>query len=135
MARALIKLTAPEREDRDIPIEFIGMRPGEKLYEELVADDETLERASPLEPVGRIRAHRERSTTHIAELIAELEAAAKAGDEARVAATIRELVPTFRLVPPVDPVTVAVVETAEETDAEERVLLEGLPELQPLEVG
>jgi FlaA1/EpsC-like NDP-sugar epimerase len=100
MARALIKLSGPDREGREIPIEFIGMRPGEKLYEELVDDDEMLERSSPLDPIGRIRAHSERSASEIAELIARLESAANAGDEVRITAILRQLVPTFRLVPP-----------------------------------
>ena len=50
LARDLIKLSGLEP-DVDIPIIFTGMRPGEKLYEELMTEEERLESATAHEKI------------------------------------------------------------------------------------
>ena len=45
LARKMIRLSGKEP-DRDIRIEVVGARPGEKLHEELWTEDDTLSRAA-----------------------------------------------------------------------------------------
>ena len=77
MARNLIRLSGfiPERE---IPIIYIGMRPGEKLSEELVASDETIE-PSRLEGIKRVRSTGDLSSASLGRSVADLERFAEKG--------------------------------------------------------
>ena len=53
MARNLIRLSGYEP-DVDIPIQYTGLRPGEKLYEELLMEEEGLkETANKLIHIGK----------------------------------------------------------------------------------
>lgn len=94
LARNLIRLAGfvPEVE---IPIQFVGLRPGEKLYEELADDASEVLEPSELPGINRVR-----SLTvvpaDLAERVARLEATAFAGDDAGVLEDIRGLVPSFR---------------------------------------
>ena len=94
MARNLIRLSGfiP---DEDIAIVFTGLRPGEKLFEELVGDDERAE-PSGVEKILRVRPGTPARLDQLSVQIAELERLAVDGD---VAGTLRQLgciVPAFQ---------------------------------------
>ena len=94
LARDLIRL-AGFVPDRDIPISFIGLRPGEKLFEELVGADERASRSRcdeimEVAPVGRV------DRNALASGIVGLEQRARQNDAAAVMDYLGTLVPTFR---------------------------------------
>jgi FlaA1/EpsC-like NDP-sugar epimerase len=94
MARNLIRLSGfiPERE---IPIIYIGMRPGEKLSEELVASDETIE-PSRLEGIKRVRSTRDLSSASLGRSVADLERFAEKGATGAVMQQLGAMVVMFR---------------------------------------
>jgi FlaA1/EpsC-like NDP-sugar epimerase len=93
LARDLIRLSGLVP-DRDIPIEITGLRPGEKLYEELL----TAEEGASVTRHERIYAARpalldmERLDGRVGDLIA----AAKSGDSAEVYRLLKALAPTYQ---------------------------------------
>jgi O-antigen biosynthesis protein WbqV len=93
MARRMIRL-AGKRPDADIRIEFTGLRPGEKLFEELFHAEEKASETA----IAGIKLARSRAAD-IAALRAELdrlESLAISGDEEALLAALRALVPEYR---------------------------------------
>ncbi len=96
LAHQMIRL-AGLRPDRDLKIEFIGLRPGEKLHEEL------FHRAEPLMPTRipaiRLAAPRTANYAMLARSIDELEENARARREERTLTLLERLVPEYRRSP------------------------------------
>jgi FlaA1/EpsC-like NDP-sugar epimerase len=88
MARDMIRLSGLVPEE-DIKIEFTGVRPGEKLYEQLVGNDEEIG-VGTAENILQVRRLRPPPVNFAAKLEA-LEAAANRGHSAAVLASMTEL--------------------------------------------
>jgi FlaA1/EpsC-like NDP-sugar epimerase len=92
LARHMITLSGLEPQE-DIEITFTGLRPGEKLHEELVAEDEEVART----PNDRIKVLRPNGGPYPPEgWIATLQGHVDAGDPVATIAFIRGLVPCYR---------------------------------------
>jgi FlaA1/EpsC-like NDP-sugar epimerase len=88
LAHNMIRLSGKEPE-RDIPIEFIGVRPGEKLHEDLWAEGEA---AVPTSHPKILRAAcRPVDPAWLEEELAELERLADAGETVEIVARLGEL--------------------------------------------
>lgn len=94
LARNLIRLAGLMPEE-DIAISFVGLRPGEKLYEELVGQEESVE-PSQLEKIRKVRSTHPWTLYTLEPQIAILEEAAARQETDRVVNLLRELVPTFK---------------------------------------
>jgi FlaA1/EpsC-like NDP-sugar epimerase len=93
LARALIRLVGLVPDD-DIAVAFIGLRPGEKLSEELIGEDEEAEACS-ISQILRVRVRHPSRVPNLATAIGELEARARQGTDRAVIAGLCGLVPTF----------------------------------------
>ena len=82
------------RLERDIKIEFIGLRPGEKLHEELFHPAEAL--VPTANPAIRLAAPRTADYAMLARAIDELEDNARSRRVERVLQLLERLVPEYR---------------------------------------
>lgn len=94
MARNMIRL-AGARPGIDVRIEFTGLRPGEKLTEELFDEGEVVEPSS-VPMIMRVRPNEVLDPGRVIRLARELEDAALAGDDLGVRALLRRLVATYK---------------------------------------
>ncbi len=90
LAESMIKLSGA----RDIEIIETGLRPGEKLYEELLVKTEVLDKTQ--NSLIFIERDTPPSDEEISEKISKLKAACETNDDDVVRATLREAVPTYR---------------------------------------
>jgi FlaA1/EpsC-like NDP-sugar epimerase len=78
---------------RDVEVRFTGIRPGEKLYEELALQEEGAERTRhPQIFIGRVRPQ---TWEEVSRQIEELGALADCADAGRIQAKFREIVPEY----------------------------------------
>ena len=93
LADKMIRLSGLEP-GQDIEIVYTGMRPGEKLYEELLASSEnTLPTHHPQILIGKVN---EGDTDQVRRSIAEMIEAAGRNDEASIRQHLKELIPEYR---------------------------------------
>ncbi len=93
MVRNLIRLSGFPAEE--IPITFIGIRPGEMLSEELVAGDESVELAG-VEQILRVRPRWISDPDVLEKGVEKLERLAVQGDAEAVIEQLCEMVPTYK---------------------------------------
>jgi FlaA1/EpsC-like NDP-sugar epimerase len=91
----LIRLSGfvPEEE---IPITFVGLRPGEKLCEELVGADETIA-PSGVAQIFQVQAEWLPDPEVLAQQLTALEELALQGEPRALLELLYEVIPTFRL--------------------------------------
>ena len=78
----------------EIPIEFVGLRPGEKLSEELVGDDETA-KPSGIQSVRHLEPVELPSREQLDRQVRDLEHAARRGESATVMELLKTIVPSY----------------------------------------
>lgn len=94
MARNLIRLSGYVP-DEEIRIEFVGLRPGEKLSEVLTSDDEVIE-PSGVDKIHRVGGQGTEPQADLPGAIAVLTRLARLGDAQGVVDQLRRIVPSFQ---------------------------------------
>jgi FlaA1/EpsC-like NDP-sugar epimerase len=94
MARNLIRL-AGFIPDKDIAVTYLGRRPGEKLVEELVAEDETLEYTS-VPKVFHVKQDTATVNMRLPDLLSRLEESAAGGNLTALMHILCEILPQYR---------------------------------------
>ncbi|MBX7074221.1 MAG: polysaccharide biosynthesis protein [Pirellulales bacterium] len=105
LARDLIRLSGL-KPDEDIEIAFTGLRPGEKLYEELYFDNE--EKLPTPHPKVFVAYHRPFTLDEVSQVFGELEQFVN-GESAAMVAKLREIMPEYQ--PPAHSAPAAAAET------------------------
>lgn len=93
MAKQLIRLHGLEPEE-DIPIEFIGLRPGEKMFEELLKAEEGIEKTDH-ELIHKAICRKDVDNEELEIITARLLDNVKKGEFKSIRRLIKQLVPTY----------------------------------------
>ncbi len=107
LARNLIRLSGQVPE-KNIPIQFIGLRPGEKLEEELVGECEQAVPSS-VDKILRIQSEKSIDPTFLTHILGKLEDGQVLSHPPSVIALLQQLVPAFHRPEILEPVTVSQV--------------------------
>ena len=93
LARNMIRLSGLEP-DKDVEIHFTGLRPGEKLFEELITSGETMKPTQH----ARIRVFQgqAQSSSEVRRFLDQLEESIRNRDEREVLSQLRKLIPEFQ---------------------------------------
>ena len=103
LAKTLIRISG--RTEQEIPIVFTGLRPGEKLHEELFYTSE-LRMPTSIAKVMRAKGRRANWFELISEL-RELERAARSQDGHRIRERVKQIIPEYQWVPVKQDITAA----------------------------